>query len=241
MRYWRRDPTTWSKEGGSPVSEADLAVDRQLREMLLGARPAYGWLSEEAEEDDQDVTSEGTRRMFVADPIDGTRAYLEGQRTWGVSIGLVEDGRPIAGALNCPAMELSYLARRGGGATRNGEPIRANEATDRPRMAGPRSWLKRMPEGYGDRIETVPYIPTLAYRVALVGDGGLDGTYIRASAKDWDLAAADIILCEAGGQLLREDGEPPRYGTQSRRHGLLVAGSAAQLPHMLGMVRRTPA
>ena len=240
MRYWRNDPKTWFKEGNSPVSEADLAVDAFLRETLLAERPDYGWLSEEAAEADQDIPCGPDQPMFIADPIDGTRAYLEGQKTWGVAVAVVKDGRPLAGALACPALETDYAARLGGGATRNGEAIRAGGATARPKMAGPRSWMGRMPDGYGETIDKAPYIPSLAYRIALVADGGLDGTYVRASAKDWDLAASDIILVEAGGQLLREDGEPPRYGTQSRRHGLLIAGSAAQVPHMLDMVRRTP-
>ena len=240
MRYWRNDPKTWFKDGNSPVSEADLAVDAHLRETLLAERPDYGWLSEEAAEADQDVPCGPDQPMFIADPIDGTRAYLEGQRTWGVAVAVVKDGRPLAGALACAALKADYAARLGGGATRNGEPIRVSGDTTRPKMAGPRAWMNRMPEGYGDRIDKAPYIPSLAYRIALVADGGLDGTYVRASAKDWDLAASDIILREAGGELLREDGEPPRYGTQSRRHGLLIAGSAAQVPHMLDMVRRTP-
>ena len=240
MEFWRREPETWLKDGGSPVSEADLAVDRLLRDRLISARPNCGWLSEEADEADQDVASEDNQRMFVVDPIDGTRSFLAGQRIWGVSIALVQNCRPIAAALFCPAMELDYAAVLDGGATCNGNELTTNGEAERPVMAGPRSWLKRMPAGYAERVEKAPYIPSLAYRIAMVAEGSLDGTYIRASAKDWDLAAADLILREAGGSLLRSDGEPPLYGTQSRRHGLLVAGSAAQLPHMLRMVRQTP-
>ena len=240
MRYWRNDPEVWFKDGGSPVSEADLAVDRLLRESLTGERPDYGWLSEEAGEDDRKRASRGTR-SFIADPIDGTRCYLEGAETWGVAVAVIENGRPVAGALACPAMDLVYSARRGAGATRNGVAIRAGDGAERPRMAGPRSWLKKMPDGYEGRVHRVPYIPSLAYRIALVADGGLDGTYVRPSAHDWDLAASDIVLSEAGGALLTEKGEPPRYGGDDPRHGWLVAGSAAQLPHMLDMARRSAA
>ena len=237
MRHWRRDPEVWFKDGGSPVSEADLAVDRHLREALTDARPDYGWLSEEAKDR---VAARGAR-SFIADPIDGTRCYLEGAETWGVAVAVVEDGRPVAGALACPAMDLTYLARRGGGATRNGEPIGVGGEAERPRMAGPKSWLRKMPDGYEDRVHRVPYIPSLAYRIALVADGTLDGTYVRPSAHDWDLAASDIVLSEAGGALLTEGAEPPRYGRDDPRHGWLVAGSAAQLPHMLDMARRSVA
>ena len=248
MRHWRKDPEVWHKEGGSPVSEADMAVDRLLRETLTGARPDYGWLSEEADEEADEETDGGDRRRaarggrsFIVDPIDGTRAFLEGAETWGVAVAVVEEGRPVAGVLACPALDLVYGARRGGGATRNGEPIRASGGCERPRMAGPRAWLRRMPDGYEDRVHRAPYIPSLAYRIALVADGGLDGTYVRPSAHDWDLAASDLILCEAGGALLTETGEPPTYGRDDPRHGWLVAGSAAQLPHMLDMARRSAA
>ena len=240
MRHWRRDPEVWYKEGGSPVSEADLAVDALLREALTGARPDYGWLSEEASEDQRRRAANG-ERCFIADPIDGTRAYLEGAETWGVAVAVVENGRPVAGALVCPALDLSFHARRGGGATRNGRAIAVGEAAERPRMAGPKSWLTKMPDGYEKRVHRVPYIPSLAYRIALVADGTLDGTFVRPSAHDWDLAASDIVLSEAGGALLTETGEPPRYGADDPRHGWLVAGSAAQLPHMLDMARRSAA
>ena len=236
MRHFRRDPEVWFKEGGSPVSEADLAVDRALREILLGARPDYGWVSEESAPEERLRCEDGLG--FLLDPIDGTRAFLEGAPTWGVAIAVIDCGRPIAGALACPALGHDYAAAKGEGATRDGASISARGETARPRMAGPRAWLNRMPDGYGSRIETAPYIPSLAYRIAMVADGSLDGTYIRASAKDWDLAAADLILAEAGGALLRADGRPPLYGHDNARHGLLVAGSNAQMPHMLDMVRR---
>ena len=239
MGYWRNDPETWFKDGGSPVCEADIALDRHLREELRRARPAYGWVSEETEaEAAHDDAARG--RAFVVDPIDGTRAFLSGRETWGVAVAVIEDGRPIAGALACPALGHLYLARRGAGATRDGERIGVRGERDRPLMAGPRSWLRLMPDGYGNRVESAPYVPSLAYRIARVAEGTLDGTYVRASAHDWDLAASDIVLGEAGGSLLRQDGRPPIYGRETARHGLLVAGSAAQLPHMLSMVRQVP-
>ena len=240
MRYWRNDPAVEFKAGGSPVSEADMAVDAHLREVLTGARPGYGWLSEEATDDERTRAAAGGR-CFIVDPIDGTRAFLEGAKTWGVSIAVVEGGRPVAGVLACPALDLTYAARVGQGATCNHKRIETGGEKERPRMAGPRSWLKKMPDGYEGRVHRVPYIPSLAYRIALCADGGLDGTYVRPSAHDWDLAAADLILVEAGGALLTETGEPPRYGGDDPRHGWLVAGSPSQLPHMLDMARRTAA
>lgn len=230
------DAKVWEKSKNNPVTDADIAVNDHLERELKAARPDYGWLSEETQDD---ASRHSCPRTFVVDPIDGTRAFLAGRRSWGVAVAVIEDGRPIAGALVCPAKERTYLARSGGGARVNGAPIMARAEVERPVMAGPRSWIDRMPDGYSDGVEIAPYVPSLAYRIALVADGGIDGTYIRASAHDWDLAASDVVLSEAGGALLRADGEAPIYGRDNARHGMLVAGSAAQLPHMLAMVRRT--
>src|SRR5690606_32518652 len=99
LRYFRKDPQVWWKEGISPVSEADFEVDRFLRERLTAARPDYGWLSEETADNAERLSA---RRTFVVDPIDGTRAFINGLETWCISIAVVEDGRPVAGVLNCP-------------------------------------------------------------------------------------------------------------------------------------------
>ena len=100
MGYFRKDPKVWYKDGQSPVSEADFAVDGFLKDALLAARPGYGWVSEETARPERD-DAEG--RFFVVDPIDGTRAYLRGEDTWCVSIAVIEGGRPVAGAIVAPA------------------------------------------------------------------------------------------------------------------------------------------
>ena len=99
LGFFRQDPQVWWKEGNSPVSEADFAVDRFLKEALLGARPDYGWLSEETDPLAEVATLvEPPRRFFVIDPIDGTRSFIRGEDTWCVSVAVVEGGRPVAGA-----------------------------------------------------------------------------------------------------------------------------------------------
>ncbi|KGF68551.1 inositol monophosphatase, partial [Hoeflea sp. BAL378] len=117
MAHFRQDPEVWYKnDGRSPVSEADIAIDRMLHQVLLSARPDYGWLSEEREDSDARILH---RRVFIIDPIDGTRAYVSGRPDWCVSIGLVEDGRPVAGVLAAPARGEVWHARAGGGAFLN--------------------------------------------------------------------------------------------------------------------------
>ena len=113
LRYFRQDPKAWSKDGGSPVSEADHASDALLHELLIGARPDYGWLSEES---DDDPTRVARQRVFVIDPIDGTRAFLRGEPAYAIAIAVVEEGCPVAGVIHLPARGETYAACLGGGA-----------------------------------------------------------------------------------------------------------------------------
>src|SRR5690606_33459700 len=110
MGYFGRNPEVWMKGGVSPVSEADYAADRFLKETLRAQRPDYGWLSEETVDTPERLSA---RRTFVVDPIDGTRAFLERQDVWCISIAVVEDGRPLAGVLDCPARSEVYVAGAG--------------------------------------------------------------------------------------------------------------------------------
>lgn len=233
MRFFRRDPEVWMKAGSSPVTEADLAVDAFLKRALLDARPHYGWLSEETTDDRAD---EERPRAFVVDPIDGTRGFIEGRDVWCVSIGVVENGRPVAGVLDCPARGEVIAATVGGGASQNGRPISVREPADPVSVAGPKPFLARLPESLGAPVSNHPYIPSLAYRVAMVARGDIDGTFVKANSHDWDLAAADLILAEAGGRVVRTDGGDLRYATGNPRHGALVAATVPLLAPMLDVV-----
>jgi myo-inositol-1(or 4)-monophosphatase len=226
MRYFGKSPEVWMKGGTSPVSEADYAADLYLRETLLKARPDYGWLSEETADD---LARLAARRTFVVEPIDGTRGFLEGRRTWCVSVAVVEAGRPLAGVLECPASRETYWALPGGGAFRNGSPVRVRQAGPIMEIAGPKPLLDRVPAKWQARLTRVSYIPSLAYRLAMIAGGALDATFVKPNAHDWDIAAADLILREAGGELLDEHGQAPVYGGETIRHGALAAGSGELL------------
>lgn len=222
MGYFRRDPRVWMKGGTSPVSEADYAVDRFLRDTLLEARPDYGWLSEETADTAERL---GRRRTFVVDPIDGTRGFLAGSDVWCISIAIVEAGRAVAGVLDCPARGEVFSARLGGGADKNGKALSVRPVSDQPRIGGPRALVDMLPQPVRDNVVRVTYVPSLAYRIAMIADGALDATFVKANARDWDLAAADLVLSEAGGALRRPDGEAPSYCATDTLHGLLAAGS----------------
>jgi myo-inositol-1(or 4)-monophosphatase len=238
MRFFRSKPEVWMKGGTSPVSEADYAVDRFLRETLLAARPDYGWLSEETADTAARLSA---RRTFVVDPIDGTRGFLEGLDVWCVSVAVVEAGRSIAGVLECPAREQTFWALPGQGAFCNDQPIRVRRPGANPLVAGPKPMIDALPQRWLDRLERRAYIPSLACRIAMIAEGSLDATFVKANAHDWDLAAADLILREAGGEILNGRGAHPRYAGETVAHGALAAGSGGLLEAMAGVVARQEA
>lgn len=233
MRYFKRNPQTWLKGGNSPVSEADYAVDRYLRETLIAARPDYGWLSEETVDSPARLTA---RRTFVVDPIDGTRAFLEGSATWCVSIAVVEEGEPLVGVLDCAAREEVFEASAGSGASRNGKRISVGSHSDAPLVAGPKSLFEGGAVEWPAHFRRGPYFPSLAYRLAMVASGALDATFVKPNAQDWDIAAADLILREAGGRLVDIRGNSLRYGGADPRHGAMVAGSGPLLATLTAMM-----
>ena len=233
LGFFNQSPEVWMKGGTSPVSEADYAVDRYLREALTAARPGYGWLSEETADSAERLC---LRRTFVVDPIDGTRAFLDGRSTWCVSIAVVEDGHPLAGVLDCPATGEIYSASAGGGALKDGRGLKVGAPRDPARVAGPKPMLDAAASYLNRSFERAPYVPSLAYRIAMVAEGALDATFIKPNSHDWDLAAADLILSEAGGRLLQPSGDRPLYATANSRHGALAAGSEPLLSAMIAAI-----
>jgi len=229
MRHFRNEPKVWWKEGDSPVTEGDLAVDAFLKQTLLGARPDHGWLSEETIDKPHRLSA---ARTFVVDPIDGTRAFMNGRSTWCISIAVVEKGRAIAGVLECPAMRETYLAVAGGGAALDGKPIRVREPATPATLAGPKRMIAALPPEVRQRVKPYGYVPSLAYRLAMVARGSLDATFVKPNAHDWDLAAADLILREAGGAIRNRAGAAPAFAGPDARHGSLAAGSGWLLEAM---------
>ena len=189
--------TTTYKADNTPVTDADLAVDALIKQALRAARPDYGWLSEETADDTARLTC---RRLFVVDPIDGTRAYLKGRPWWGVSIAVVEDGAAVAGVLHAPDRSETYVATLAGGARLNDQPIQASRTGvvegcamlgDPPMFQHP-AWPTPWPPM---RVESRN---SVAYRLCSVASGEFDATLALSSKSEWDLAAAGLIAQEAG-------------------------------------------
>lgn len=210
------------KDGGSPVTEADYAVDRFLKDRLEGLFPDAAWLSEETEDTDARLSR---RRVLIVDPIDGTRAFLNGSQIWAISIALVEDGRPLIGVIHAPALGETYVATRGGGAQRNGAVISVSplDALKKSAKVSAPAALAAELRRCGLEFELQPRIPSLAMRIAFVASGALDAGFASENAHDWDIAAADLILEEAGGHLASLDGRALVYNQADTRHGVLTA------------------
>jgi myo-inositol-1(or 4)-monophosphatase len=212
----------WTKgEALSPVSDADIAVDVLLRERLTGDGESIAWLSEESVDD---LARLDARYVWIVDPIDGTRAYIAGLPDWAVSAALVEDGRPVAGCLYAPVSDEFFFAVVGQGATRNGTTIAVSPgaALAQARIAVPRRLLDRL-QAIAPPFAVMPRTHSLALRLARVAEGTFDAGIAGGSSHDWDLAAADLLVHEAGGALTSFAGVAVTYNRPVPRHGMLVA------------------
>jgi myo-inositol-1(or 4)-monophosphatase len=232
-KFQSPDLKSWTKNGSSPVTESDIAVDRLLRERLTRLVPDAAWLSEESEDDQARL---GASRLWIVDPIDGTRAYVGGLMDWSVCVALVENGRPVLGCIYAPMDDGLYLAASGEGATRDGVPIAPNSDIAPPRVAGPKPMIAELEKSIPDLV-AIPKVHSLALRLARVGAGRLDIAFASRNSHDWDLAAADLIVHEAGGMLRTLDGQFAAYNSAEARHGALVATGRARHGRVIEIVR----
>jgi myo-inositol-1(or 4)-monophosphatase len=227
LSMFRTSVKQWNKAGASPVSDADIAVDRLLHERLTAVLPGVAWLSEESADDDARLTA---RYVWIVDPIDGTRAYLADLPDWTVSAALVDNGRPIAGCLFAPATDEFFLASANNGATCNGAPIAVTlgASLEQARIAGPRSFVTRL-ASVEPNLVVVPRVHSLALRFARVAQGTVDAAIAGPDSHDWDLAAADLLVHEAGGALTPLGGGTVLYNRPDPRHGILAAAGRERL------------
>ena len=226
-----------SKTDGSPVSEADLAVDRFLTERLRPARHEYAWLSEETEDDPPRLSA---RRVFVVDPIDGTVAFLKGRPHFTICAAVVQGEIPVAAAVYNPLTEECFTATRGAGARLNGAPIRvsARDRLEGCRMLASKTTLKDPCwAGAPWPPMTIETPNSIAYRIALVACGAFDAAITLAATHDWDLAAADLIIREAGGLISSHQGNTPRYNQPNPIQPSAVAAGRALHDVILSRVK----
>jgi len=225
----------WTKGSNSPVCEADIEVDHLLRDRLMRAAPGYGWLSEESADDPARLEAS---RVWIVDPIDGTRGFIAGRPDWAISAALVEEGRPFAAALFAPVTDQLFLAVAGRGATCNGRPllVTPGDTLDGARIAGPPRRLERLAQD-APQIQAMPKVFSLALRLARVATGELEAALAGPNSHDWDLAAADLLVHEAGGALTSPAGVPPIYNCPRPVHGVLIAAGQARHVTLLNFLR----
>lgn len=225
----------WTKGAdNSPVCEGDIAVNNFLRARLPALTPGAGWLSEETEDD---PAARSAATAWIVDPIDGTRAYITGRDDWTISVALVDGGRPLLAALYAPVADEMFLGLRGGGATVNNTPLRVNGGDlNGARLAGPKRTLERI-AALTPAIRPQPKVFSLALRLARVAQGELDAAFASKGGHDWDLAAADLLVHEAGGVMTDFSGRPLTYNRPHLAHGALIAAGPARHGALLDLVR----
>jgi len=238
LSLFRTELKNWTKGASSPVSEADIRVNDLLESKLRSATPDYGWLSEESVDDDKRL---GKRLTWIVDPIDGTRGYLAGREDWCVSVALVEDATPVLAAVFVPVSDEFFFAMRGQGATLNGVPVAAATGTelDFSRVAGPKPLVERLKRS-SEEIALHPRIGSLALRLCRVAQGSLDAAFAGGQSRDWDLAAANLIVQEANGNMTALSGDAISYNRREVTHGVLVAAGRDRHARIVEHFRNHP-
>lgn len=218
--YDRGDTKAWDKSENHPVTEADIAVNNYLEKTLQTARPDYGWLSEETQDDASRLT---TKRSFVVDPIDGTRAFIDGKPHFTICLAVIEDGIAVVGVVYNPVLDEMFEAVLGGGARLNDtviKPSRYASISGCSMIGYPRKF-KRL--GWPDMRVSIRN--SVAYRIVMVAAGLRDASVVFTPKSDWDLAAADIIAREAGAHITDLDGNAFHYAKDGvKENGVICAG-----------------
>ncbi|WNO53952.1 3'(2'),5'-bisphosphate nucleotidase CysQ [Stakelama saccharophila] len=220
MKRWRTDFRRWEKSPGNPVCEVDLEVDHLLRQRLGALLPDAGWLSEETKDDASRLAA---TRIWVVDPIDGTRDYIRGREGWAVSVALIERGQPVVGVLDAPARGEHWHAENGKGAYRGVQRIMAS---DHATLSGARVPAEHLPKA--DRDFTTVYKPnSIALRIAMVAAGDADLVATLRWGNEWDIAAAVLIAREAGAAVTDALGQPLAFNSpEAHAFGVLATAPA---------------
>lgn len=228
LQYFTRDPQVWHKpDDAGPVTEADLAVDAHLRETLTTARPDFGWLSEETQDNSERLS---TLSQYIADPIDGTRAFIEGNKDWSISLALVTKGQVTGGVVYLPARDYLFAAVKGKGATLNGTPIKVSKTKSfddaeilaaRPNF-DPHHW-----KDLKTPVAKRNFRSSLAYRLCLVAEGRYDAMMSFRTTWEWDIAAGVLMVEEAGGLTSDRLGGPLTFNNATPQNNGVIAACPA--------------
>lgn len=237
MKHRAAGIKAWDKpDGAGPLTDADLEIDAMLKETLLRARPDYGWLSEETPDSAARLSHE---MVFVIDPIDGTRAYSEGSKSFSHALGIVKDGIPVAGVVFLPALERLYSAALGQGAQLNGAPltISARDETVAQTALGSRKHLRAEYWPGGPPPLEPAYRSSFANRLALLAQDRFDAVISFRDAWEWDIAAGVVLIEEAGGQVSDRNGDRMRFNSPTAQQAGILAANPVLHRQLLARAR----
>jgi len=238
-RFFQTHFKRWDKSKNNPVTEADMAIDAMLHAKLTTARPAYGWLSEETEDNSDRLNRD---KVWIVDPIDGTRAFIKGVPHFVISIALCWKGLPISAAIYNPITDELFEAQKGKGALLNGNVINvsARQKIKHCRMLGDaalfasKKWQNPWPAMHIESRNSI------ALRMGMVASGAWDACLTLAHKADWDIAASDLIVTESGGIATNHRGETFIYNRNIPKHHAVVTAGPALHAQLIDRVRHIP-
>lgn len=221
--FFRSNPRVWDKtDNAGPVTEADLEIDRMLKATLQSARPDHGWLSEETDDDPSRLVHDD---VFIVDPIDGTRAFIEGSSHWSHSLAISKNGKVTHAAVYLPVNDLMFTAEIGKGAQLNGNEISVSHRNEVEGAcilsAKPNFETACWPGGFPNIKRN--FRSSLAYRLCLVAEGSFDGMLTLRGTWEWDVAAGALITTEAGGVVSDQRGQLPVFNSATAKLDGMVA------------------
>ena len=238
LRYYGGNYDLSDKGEGNPVTSADLEADACLKKILLGAYPEYGWLSEETADDARRLQKQ---RVWIVDPMDGTKEFVQQIPEFAVSIALVEGGIPVVGAIFNPAAAELLVATEGGGTFLNGKRVyctESNHLTDATLIVSRSEEKRGEVAPFQDKVAEVKAVGSVAYKLAQVAAGMGDLNVSVQPKNEWDVCAGDLLVREAGGEMLDLEGCVRLYNQSDPLiRGGLVAGNRQICDAMLDLVQ----
>ena len=240
LKYYNSSYEVQMKGKGNPVTDADIEADAILKDVLMKETPDFGWLSEETRDSSERLNKD---RVWVVDPLDGTKEFVEGIPNFVISIGLVEEGKPILGAIYNPVSEELFTAYLGSGVKLNGHgyTISQNNEFNRMSMLNSRSETKAgLWKPYEKYFNKVIPIGSIAYKLALVSTSQSDMVASLKPKNEWDICAGHCLINESGGTLITSLGQEITYNNpKTLITPGLIAGSKSSVQDMIDLIKTT--
>lgn len=209
----------------NPVTTADFDADAEIKRLLSAPFPEYGWLSEETADNPDRLSC---RRVWIVDPLDGTKEFIKGIPEFVIAIALAEEGQPILGVTYNPIKQEMFWCTRGSGCYMDSRPVRVTPTPtlEYATVLASRSETSRGEwKSYEGKLRVNP-IGSVAYKLALVAAGRADATFTRTPKSEWDIASGAALIVEAGGRITDIDGSEMRFNKPSVKLKGFVASNA---------------